>query len=184
MEIAINKNRGIAVLKIYGPKEDSKKDNTVTVSKSKESDSKFIVLLAEKVVIPLMDKFLSGDLEIPSFPPEINKGGSGLGPKQFKCSFCEKTCKSAKGLKTHTTKMHIDHHSNDDQKNDGRVEQKKRKATEEVIDVVESLLAEVVDKSEDKNIIEEIVEVETDVRKYTKMYNNCDFLVEANRKYI
>ena len=81
VQITNNNNRGIAVLKIYGPKEDIKKDNTVTVSKFKQSDSKFIVLLAEKVIVPLMDKFLSGEMEILS--PETNIDGSAPEPKQF-----------------------------------------------------------------------------------------------------
>ena len=64
VEVSNNKNRGNAVLKIYGPKQDIKKDNTVTVSKSKGSESKFVVILAEKIIIPLMDRFLSGEMEI------------------------------------------------------------------------------------------------------------------------
>ena len=179
VEIISNKNRGVAVLKIYGPKDDIKKDNTVTVSKSKGSDSKFVILLAEKVVMPLMDRFLSGELGIPALSPETNTEELGTEPKQFKCSFCEKICKSAKGLKTHTTKMHIEI-----QKDDVRIEQKKRKATEEVNGVVESLLANVVDKSEDKITIEEIIEVGKDSKKYTKICNICNFQVEADKKYI
>ena len=179
VEIISNKNRGVAVLKIYGPKDDIKKDNTVTVSKSKGSDSKFVILLAEKVVMPLMDRFLSGELGIPALSLDTNTEESGTEPKQFKCSFCEKICKSAKGLKTHTTKMHIEI-----QKEDIRIEQKKRKATEEVNGVVESLLANVVDKSEDKITIEEIIEIGKDSKKYTKICNICNFQVEADKKYI
>ena len=52
VEVTSNKNRGVAILKIYGPKEDVKKANTVTFTKSKESDSKYIMILAEKVVKP------------------------------------------------------------------------------------------------------------------------------------
>ena len=91
VEIVNNRNRGIAVLKIYGPKEDIKKENTVTVSKSKESDAKFVVLLAEKVIIPLMDRFLSGEMEIVDFKSDSNSVGSGHRPKKFRCSFCEKS---------------------------------------------------------------------------------------------
>ena len=66
VEVSNKKSRGNAILKIYGPKDDTKKDNTVTVSKSKESDAKFIVILAEKVIVPLMDGFLSGKYRIVS----------------------------------------------------------------------------------------------------------------------
>ena len=54
----------MAILKIYGPKEDVNKANTLTVSKTKDSDSKYNVILAEKVVKPLMNQFLSGGIEI------------------------------------------------------------------------------------------------------------------------
>ena len=129
------------------------------MSKSKGSDSKFVILLAEKVVIPLIDRFLSGELDIPALSPDTNTEESGQEPKQFKCSFCEKICKSAKGLKTHTTKMHIEIQNNDNLKEDIKIEQKKRKATEEVVGVVESLLADVVDKSEDRITIEEMIDM-------------------------
>ena len=49
VEITHKNQRGIAILKIYGPKEDIKKDNTVTITKSKNSESKYVVLLAEKI---------------------------------------------------------------------------------------------------------------------------------------
>ena len=35
VEITFKNQRGIAILKIYGPKEDIKKDNTITITKSK-----------------------------------------------------------------------------------------------------------------------------------------------------
>ena len=40
--------RGVAILKLYGP--NSKKENVVTVTKSRESDSKYVQILAEQVV--------------------------------------------------------------------------------------------------------------------------------------
>jgi len=44
----MNKNqRGNAILKIYGPKENDKKDNTVTITKSKKSDAKFNLKIGE-----------------------------------------------------------------------------------------------------------------------------------------
>ena len=87
VEVRNNRDRGVAVLKIYGPKEDNKKDNTVTVSKFKQSNSKFVVILAEKVVIPLMDRYLSGDMEVLDTKSDINTEGLNPEPKQFKCSF-------------------------------------------------------------------------------------------------
>ena len=54
-----------------------------------------------------MDGFLSGDIKIPDCEIESNKEESEPEVKQFTCSFCDKTFKSASGLKTHTTKMHL-----------------------------------------------------------------------------
>ena len=105
IEMTHKNQRGIAILKIYGPKDDNKKDNTVTITKSKNSDSKYVVLLAEKIVKPLMNGFLSGDLVIQNRDELASKE---LSKKQFKCSFCEKVCKTTKGLKAHISRMHID----------------------------------------------------------------------------
>ena len=186
VEVSNTRNRGNAVLKIYGPKQDIKKDNTVTVSKSKGSESKFVVILAEKIIIPLMDRFLSGEMEILEIldsKSDLNTLGSGFEPKKFKCSFCEKTCKSAAGLKSHTTRMHLEVQKNDEKDQHTEIVNHKRKASEEVIDVVESLLTEVVNRDVD-DMLEEIVEDDKEVRRYTKMCNSCDFKVEAERKYI
>ena len=111
VEIDSNRNRGIAVLKIYGPKEDIKKENSVTISKSKESDSKFIVLLAEKVIKPLINQFLSKDGEVFSVKSDKNQEKADIEPRQFTCSFCEKAYKTTQGLKNHITKMHLDDQS-------------------------------------------------------------------------
>ena len=99
VEVSNTRNRGNAVLKIYGPKQDIKKDNTVTVSKSKGSESKFVVILAEKIIIPLMDRFLSGEMEILDSKSDLNTLGSGFEPKKFKCSFCEKNLQICSWIK-------------------------------------------------------------------------------------
>ena len=52
VEIILNDKRGVGVLKLYG--QNSKKEHVITVSKSKESDNDQVVILAEKVVEPLM----------------------------------------------------------------------------------------------------------------------------------
>ena len=71
MEVTVNKNQGLAILKVFGPNEDIKKENSVTVTKSKQSDSKYIIILAEKVIKPLMNGFLSGEIEISEKLPKI-----------------------------------------------------------------------------------------------------------------
>ena len=54
-----------------------------------------------------MNRFLSGEIEIgdsKDSPSSVDPGPQQI--KQFKCSFCEKICKTSAGLKGHTTKMH------------------------------------------------------------------------------
>ena len=175
VQVTNHKDRGNAILKVYGPKEDGKKYNSVTISKCKESDSKFIVILAEKVIKPLMDKFLSGDMKIVESSPE----NSDMKLQLFKCSFCEKVCKTSAGLKVHSTRMHLD-----DQGLVKEEETNKRKINEKVNEVVESLLEEVVNISDEEYNIEEIVNNDNGNKKYTKTCQTCGFQIEAEKKYI
>ena len=87
-------NRGVAVVKLYGP--NKRNENCVTITKSKQSDIKFVTLMAEKVIKPLIKKFLGKE------EGEIVKELSN----QNKCEFCEKTFKTVTGLRGHITKMH------------------------------------------------------------------------------
>ena len=57
VEITKNKERGIAVLKIFGPK----KESTIMINKSKRHDVKFVSILAVEIIKPLLDKFISGE---------------------------------------------------------------------------------------------------------------------------
>ena len=87
-------NRGVAVVKLYGP--NKRKENCVTITKSKQSDIKFVTLMAEKVIKPLIKKILGKEGgEIAKEPSNKNK-----------CQFCEKTFKTIIGLRGHNTKMH------------------------------------------------------------------------------
>ena len=169
VEILSKNQRGNAILKIYGPKENDKKDNTVTITKSKKSDSKFIVLLAEKVVRPLMNGFLTGDLEIKACTdidgPIFDKSST----QQFRCSFCEKVCKTPKGLKGHITRMHL---------REENEKTNKRKSMEDIGEVVEEILLEVVNGSENESN-ESIKE-----KKYTKKCDNCEIELQTHRKYL
>ena len=178
VEVSANKTKGQAMLKVYGPKEDLKKENSVTITKIKESDSKFVLILAEKVIKPLMDGFLSGERKIAESFQNTAKSASIKG-KKFKCSFCDKLCKSSSGLKGHITKKHLNFQQPENE--DGvEVCSKKRKQEEEINEVVESIISNVI-HSEEKVTLEEDVD---EGRKYTKMCNSCDFQVEANKNYI
>ena len=59
IEIVEQGARGIGLLKLYGP--NKSKEYVVMVSKSKGSDNKFVTILAQKVVKPLMKKYLLMD---------------------------------------------------------------------------------------------------------------------------
>ena len=93
-------SRGVAVAKLYGP--NKKKENTVTVTKSKESDVKFVTILAQKIIKPFIDKILNaGETD-----EIISTSGSVKSKKMFACKFCGRKSPSNSGLKTHITRMH------------------------------------------------------------------------------
>ena len=54
-------SRGVAVVKLYGP--NKKKENVVLVTKNKQSDIRFVTLMAENVVKPLIRKYLNVEKE-------------------------------------------------------------------------------------------------------------------------
>ena len=90
-------SRGVAMVKLYGP--NKRKENTVTVTKSKESDIKFVKILALKIIKPLIDNILSTEsTEVIAGDKRSNQG--------FKCKICDKSFVSEPGMKGHMTKMH------------------------------------------------------------------------------
>jgi hypothetical protein len=150
VEMVESKNRGVGILKLYGPKE--KKDSVVMVSKSKGSDSKFVIILAEKIIKPLMKKFICEETDSNKEVKIQEDNAMPIVEKDLinRCNICEKILSSPAGLKCHITKMH-------DKK------QKKRKAAEEVKDVVENILNEVIVISDEEDTeeitLEEVVKV-------------------------
>ena len=73
--------RGIAILKLYGPNKKTK-EYTIMVNKHKESDIKFVTVLAERVVKPLMNKYITEENIILEKKESINE------EKEFKCETC------------------------------------------------------------------------------------------------
>ena len=59
IEMDENSDRGIAVAKLF--ETNKKKENVVMISKSKASDAKFVIILAEQIIKPLMKKFIMED---------------------------------------------------------------------------------------------------------------------------
>ena len=58
-------NRGVAILKLFGP--NVRKLNVVSVTKSKGSGHEFVIILAEKIVKPLMAKYLKDEIAVDPF---------------------------------------------------------------------------------------------------------------------
>ena len=55
IEMIAKGDKGIALVKLYGPYErKAKKDNVVMITKSKQSESKFVTILAEQIIKPLI----------------------------------------------------------------------------------------------------------------------------------
>ena len=107
IEIVENKNKGIAILKSYGP--NKKKESVVTVSRGKGSDPKFVIILAQKILKPLMNEILRGNLKKEESRENGTKNAitvKGEKVNLHKCPHCEKTSYSMPGLKGHITKMH------------------------------------------------------------------------------
>ena len=96
IETLKEKDRGVSILKIYGP--TPKKGCTVMITKSKEHDAKFVGILATDIIKQLFDKYTSTDGWKNIF--EISK------IKKPTCQVCNKTFCSEKNLKTHFQKYH------------------------------------------------------------------------------
>ena len=150
-------NRGFAIVKLYGP--NKRKENTVTVTKSKQSDVKFVTLMAEKVIKPLINTFLGKDNE------NIVKQVSNTN----KCEFCEKTFKTIRALKGHTTKKHKLNANVFNQ----TLEMSKTES--------EILLIENEDKEEEANL-EEVLDIKEE-RRYTSKCGQCDEFFQTSKKF-
>ena len=181
--------RGVAVLKLYGPNKE--KDYTVMVNKRKNSEHKYVILLAEKIVKPLMKKYLSidgsGKEENPDKPSEE---GSPKNP--FQCSYCEKVFKSNPGLKSHVTRMHKknqgieEEHFIDKQRcMSKQVEIDEKELNLEAKKVVDNILKEIIEISDDEESLDGITLEEEN--NTPKIYiNNCEFCgyeTQAKKRY-
>ena len=97
LEVAGDSYRGVAIVKLYA--QSKKKSNVIMVTKCKESEHKFVTIVAEKVIKPLIERFLEGCDQ--RFEKEsISKDA------HFKCNICDKTFPTSSGMKCHKTKIH------------------------------------------------------------------------------
>ena len=79
----------------------------VTIFRSKGSEPEYVVILAEKILKPIMKGILQGDSKIITMLKDVKKSASVKGKlvNRYKCPHCDKRSYSKPGLKGHITKM-------------------------------------------------------------------------------
>ena len=163
VDIQMNQNekdgRGVAVIKMYGP--NKKKENVVLVTKYKQSDIKFVALMAKNVIRPLITKFLDVEKEE---KVEISESDN-------KCEYCASSFNTKRGLKGHITKKHRNVKDNENMTIDltGDTEFLSTEKTEKVTDDETSFSEEELEVKEEK--------------KYTSKCIGCKHAFETTRKY-
>ena len=163
VDIEMNQNekdgRGVAVIKMYGP--NKKKENVVLVTKYKQSDIKFVALMAKNVIRPLITKFLDVEKEE---KVEISESDN-------KCEYCASSFNTKRGLKGHITKKHRNVKDNENMTIDltGDTEFLPTEKTEKVTDDETSFSEEELEVKEEK--------------KYTSKCIGCKHAFETTRKY-
>ena len=91
-----NKDKGVSVLKVYGP--NQKKGCTVMICKSREYEIKFVSILANDIVKYLLDNFEKTD----GWKNVLEFSSS----KKPACQVCKKLFCNEKNLKVHMKKYH------------------------------------------------------------------------------
>ena len=158
------------MLKLYGP--SKKKQIVVLITKSKGSDCKFMKILAEKVIKPLLDQILEDQIEDEFIDKKNSVSVAGKELEIKRCSFCDKTSYSDSGLKTHITKMH-------------KQKLKRKRNFCESKDKEIPINEEPTDDSMEITFDQTLENVEENLpKKYSNQCDNCDFLVQAPRKYV
>ena len=98
VEVKTKKERGFAVIKIWGPSE-AKKRCTIMVSKIKFSEEKFATILSRKVIKPLIDSHIKGD-DIKKMIANVLHNND-----KVNCDKCQKPVNKSY-LKTHIQNQH------------------------------------------------------------------------------
>ena len=168
IEIMLKLERGYAMVKLYGPYDQKdKKDNVIMVTKNKRSHVKFVEILAEKVIKPLITEFVKEEIEEEEKEEDKNT-----------CSVCGRTFKSPAGLKTHTT---IKHRTMDTIPEGLVLEKEALK----VVNSIENRIEELDD--EEANTLNEACDIDIeskDIKQYSENCQNCGFEVTAEKKYL
>ena len=153
VEVILKNEKGIALIKLYGP--NKRKENVVSVTRSKGSEPKFVNILAEKIVKPMINEFIQGEDEF------------NIESKVYNCPHCEKTSHSEAGIKSHVTKMHK-LQSLKESDNVKRIATESQKVIEDiVVSIIQ--ISDTEDNTEDTQDItlEEVVEDDVEM-KYQK----------------
>jgi hypothetical protein len=143
------------------------------VTKNKESESKYVTILAEKIVKPLILNSLYKEESILNTDQKTQTKSfvsvSSKGVKPFKSQFCDKTSYSKPGLKGHITKMHPESKQNDREETITIDDEIKKEATK----VVELLLDEIIEMHDEEDLLDDITIEEdcvSNVEKEKKIY--------------
>ena len=106
VEVTKNKERGVAILKIFGP--SPKKGATLMTNMSKSYDTKFVDILTFDIVKQLLDRFGSGSgdgwIGLLKIVPKVVKKDDQK--KSHYCHFCNNGFCNVKNLKVHIEKYH------------------------------------------------------------------------------
>ena len=98
VEIVKKNEKGIAILKLYGP--NAKKGCTILINKAKNNDEIFVKILADEIIKPLIDNFISG-----AGWAKLMKIGK---KSAVKCKICNKIFCSDINVKIHIEKYRTD----------------------------------------------------------------------------
>ena len=102
IEIIDKKDRGQAVLKVFGP--NSRKECTLMINKSKKHEAKFVKILAVCIIKRLLDSFISGQ----SWNNFFKKKGSMAFKKPKSCESCSKGFLNDMTLNRHIKQYHVE----------------------------------------------------------------------------
>ena len=172
VEVMKKAERGIAMVKLYGPYNlKDKKDNVIMVTKYKRSHVKFVKMLAENVIKPLISEFVNEESE------DLNESEE---EDTKTCHVCEKTFKSPGGLKTHVTKKHKE------QTGSILTTEEELLIEKEAFQVVNRLETYKEELDNEKKVtLNETCDIESkDVREFSEVCENCEFEAVADRKYL
>ena len=162
IQMMLKSERGIALVKLYGPYDQKdKKDNVIMVTKNKRSHVKFVEILAEKIIKPLIVEFVKEENVDEEKEEDKNT-----------CSVCDKTFKSPAGLKTHNTTKH-------------KLQAQEKlleKDAFKVVNCIEKCIEELDEKEASE--LNETCDLEKDLKVYSENCENCEFKIVAERKYL